>query len=80
MTEAKLRLELERAYRAIMGFYSASVNGKLPEKTMLAYHSPTIAAAVRYVGEEALDGSQYFIGKHFTVMQDTLARVQPKKD
>jgi hypothetical protein len=64
--------ELERAYRAIRGFYTAAQKGVVPDKTMLAYHSPTIAAASRFVKTGELDGSEYFIGKHFRVLHEAL--------
>jgi hypothetical protein len=57
--------ELERAYRAIRGFYTAAQKGVVPDKTMLAYHSPTIAAACRFVKTGELDGAEYFIGQAF---------------
>ena len=41
---ADMRMELERAYRALHGFYHAHKQGKLLDKTTLAYHSPTIGA------------------------------------
>lgn len=74
MTEEQLRKELERAYRAIRGFYDAHVKGKRLETTPLFYHSPVIAAAVRFVEEEKLDGAEYFEGKGIAVMQAYLDR------
>lgn len=64
--------ELERAYRAIRGFYTAAQKGALPDKTMLAYHSPTIAAACRFVKTGELDGSEYFTGKPVDVLHEAL--------
>lgn len=78
MTEQELKTELERAYRCIRGFYSANVRGKTLDDTPLAYHSPTIAAAIRFVDEGALDGSEYFIGKNVDVMHDVFRNAQPK--
>jgi len=60
----KLRAELERTYRALGGFYSRIREGQLPDKTMLAYHSPTVAAARRFIDTgEIGEGSEYFVGK-----------------
>ena len=72
MTPIEIELELGRAYRALRGFYGKAIKGELPDKTMLAYHSPVIAAALRFVHEGALDGAQYFIGKHVSVMHEAL--------
>lgn len=71
MDEAKaeiecLRTELGRAYRAVHGFYSAH-RAEQPLMS-LAYHTPTIGAAGRFVREGALDGSDYFIGKPVAVL------------
>jgi hypothetical protein len=44
----------------------------MPTETMLGYHSPTIAAATRFMNEGALDGSEYFIGKPVSVMHAAL--------
>ncbi len=71
--DADLKLELERAYRALRGIYGCVANGRMPDKTMLAYHSPAIGAALRFVNEGALDGSEYFIGKPASVLHDALA-------
>lgn len=72
MTEEQLREELERAYRCISGFYVSRRKGELLDKTTFAYHSPTVAAARRYVTEGELDGSEYFIGKNVSVMHAAL--------
>ena len=69
---AQLRNELERAYRCISAFYTSLRKGEFLDKTALAYHSPTIAAARRYVAEGELDGAQYFIGKNVSVMHAAL--------
>lgn len=66
------RAELERAYRALHGFYHAHRQGKLLDKTTLAYHSPTIGAAARFIHEGSLDGSAYFEGKPVSVLHDAL--------
>jgi hypothetical protein len=66
--------ELERAYRAIRGFWTAAQKGEAPGKTMLAYHSPTIAAACRFVATGELDGSEYFVGKPVDVMHEALGK------
>lgn len=69
----RVRKELERAYRALRGMYSAVAKGRVPDSTMLAYHAPTIAASIRYVNEGALDGADYFIGKPVDVLHSALA-------
>jgi len=75
MTEVqRLEKELGRAYRALRGLYSFVVTGETPDRTMLAYHSPTIAAAIRFVDEGSLDGAEYFIGKPFEVLQEVFAK------
>jgi hypothetical protein len=71
------KTELERAYRALRGLYGAVAKGEMPDKTALAYHSPTLAAAARFVHEGALDGSGYFIGKNVSVLHDALAHYRP---
>jgi hypothetical protein len=69
----RLRKELGRAYRCIRGFWTVTKKGDLvADKTMLAYHNPTIAAACRFVADGALDGAEYFIGKHVSVMHEAL--------
>lgn len=72
MNEEQLRQELERAYRCISGFYTRHRKGELLDKTTLAYHSPTIAAARRFVAEGELGGAEYFIGKNVSVMHAAL--------
>lgn len=69
----RLKKELGRAYRAVRGFYSVLSKGQKPSDAMMAYHSPTVAASIRFVNEGALDGSEYFIGKHIDVMRSVLA-------
>ena len=64
--------ELEKAYRCIRGLYGRIANGLPPDRTMLAYHSPTLAAAIRFVDSEQLDGSEYFIGKPIEVLRETV--------
>lgn len=68
----KLKTELERAYRAIRGFYTAYQNGTPSDRAVVAYHSPTIAAACRFVKTGELDGSEYFIGKPVEVLHEAL--------
>lgn len=70
------RKELERAYRCIRGLYGAVARCTLPDAAILAYHALTIGAAVRFVEDGALDGSDYFEGKHVDVLRETLAKVQ----
>ena len=68
----RLQEELERAYRCICGFHTFARNGKLPDEGMLAYHSPVIGAARRFVIEEKLDGAKYFEGKPIAVLHAAL--------
>lgn len=70
------KTELERAYRCIRGLYGKIANGEKPNATMLAYHSPTLAAAIRFVEEGALDGSEYFIGKDVSVLHEAMRRYE----
>lgn len=73
-TEPDYKLELERAYRALRGIYGLVANGRpIPDAT-LAYHSLTLGAAMRFVGDDALDGSEYFIGKDASVLHEVLKR------
>lgn len=67
---SRLREELGKAYRALHGFYNSSKKGELLGKAATSYHSPTIAAAKRFVDEDSLEGSQYFEGKSILVLQD----------
>jgi len=64
--------ELERAYRALYGFYSCHMKGEKPNDAMLAYHSPVIGAAARLVKEQRLDGADYFEGKPVEVLHAAL--------
>jgi hypothetical protein len=68
----RLKEELGRAYRCISGLYKLAKGVGLSDNTTVAYHSLTIAAARRYIREDSLDGANYFIGKHFTVMHEYL--------
>jgi hypothetical protein len=71
---ADLEKELGRAYRCIRGFWTVTQKGELvADKTMLAYHSPTIGAACRFVAEGALDGAEYFIGKPVDILHKALS-------
>lgn len=72
MTDIDAKKELERAYRCIRGLYGKIANGEMPDQTMLAYHSPTLGAAIRFVDEQQLDGAEYFIGKRVDVLHDAL--------
>ncbi len=65
-------LELERAYRALGALYRKVVNGEDVDQTMLTYHSPAIAAALRYMDTGELSGSEFFIGQHYSVLAETL--------
>ena len=69
---ARLQQELERAYRCIRGFYSFVQRNETPDDTFLAYQSPTIGAAMRFVYENALDGAAYFEGKPVEVLRAAL--------
>lgn len=68
----QLKEELGRAYRALRGFWSCYEKGTLPDRTMIAYHSPTIGAAMRFVNEGALDGTIYFEGKPVDLLHKAL--------
>lgn len=69
---AHLKKELERAYRAIYGFHNAWVKHERFGDIPVAYHSCTIAAAARSVKEHSLEGADYFVGKHVSVLQEAL--------
>lgn len=77
MTNEELKTELERAYRALRGLYGIVAKGGVPDNAWRGYHGPTLAAAIRFVNEGALDGSEYFIGKHVSVMQEALKGYEP---
>jgi hypothetical protein len=68
----RLEEELGRAYRCIRGFYSFVQRDVSPDRSFLAYQSPTIGAAIRFVSEGALDGAAYFEGKPIDVLQAAL--------
>lgn len=69
----KLRKELERAYRCVKGFWTMTQRGEtIADKMTLTYHSPTIGAACRFVAEGSIAGSDYFEGKHISVLHDAL--------
>lgn len=74
MTEDQLKTELERAYRAIRGFYTAQRQGVVPTGAMMAYHSPTVGAACHFVATGELVGAEHFIGKPIEALQEALAR------
>ena len=74
LTDAEMKRALEQAYRAVRGFYAAVASGESPNDAMLAYHSPTIGAAIRFVDDGELDAPDYFVGKPVTVLQETLAK------
>lgn len=73
LTKEQLEDELAKAYRAIRGLYGCAVNGKTPDPIMLAYHAPTLGAAIRFVNHDAMDGTAYFMSKHINVLHDALA-------
>lgn len=77
---AALKEELGRAYRAVHGFYNAHRDGKPPSDAMVGYHTPTIAAAARFVREGSLEGTNYFIGKHVSVLHEALGVPHPKNE
>jgi hypothetical protein len=74
--EQRLKAELEAAWRCIRGLYGVIANGRAAPSTMFAYHGPTIAAAIRFVDEGALDGRDYFSGKKVDVLHEVLERVR----
>lgn len=69
---AFLHHELERAYRAVQAFANAEAKGEFLSGGTLAYHAPTVAAAKRFVFEDALDGVAYFEGKPVGVLEAAL--------
>lgn len=71
----RLKKELGRAYRAVRGFYSVLSKGQKPSDGMMAYHALTVGAAIRFVNEGSLDGSEYFVGKKLDVLQAVMADV-----
>lgn len=71
MTNEELTIELQRAYRCIQGMHNVLTKGQ-PMGVAEVYHSPTIAAAKRFVFEGVLDGSRYFEGKKVDVLHAAL--------
>ena len=71
MTNEELTIELQRAYRCIQGMHNAlrAVQADFPGN---GYHAPTIGAAKRFVFEGALDGSNFFEGKHISILHEAL--------
>lgn len=63
----QLENELARAYRAVVGYNT----GKLTDAAR-AYHALTVAAAKRFVFQDALDGTAYFEGKPVNVLHAAL--------
>ncbi len=74
LTNEELKDELRKAYRALRGIYGNVANGQSVNPAVVAYHSPTLGAAMRFVEEGALDGSKYFIGKPVEVLYKTLEK------
>ena len=70
-TVGRLTADLKRAYRCIQGMQNALTNSQ--PFTAEGYHAPTIAAAKRFVWEDALDGAEYFTGKPVAVLHEALA-------
>lgn len=68
----QLRTELGRAYRCIQGMHNALtvMQAEMPGN---GYHLPTVAAAKRFVFEDSLEGTDYFIGKPVEVLHGALA-------
>lgn len=68
----QLRTELGRAYRCILGMHNAlkAMQADIPGN---GYHLVTVAAARRFAFEDALDGTDYFIGKPVEVLHAALA-------
>lgn len=75
----RLQDELGRAYRALRSLYSFAVKGEQSDTVALAYHSMTIAAAVRFVDDGSLDGAAYFESKPVDVLHATLAKAAPQR-
>jgi hypothetical protein len=73
--ELRLEKELGRAYRALGGIYACVVRSEPPP---LAYHCMAIGAAIRFIDEESLDGSDYFEGKSVDVLHEVLNRRKPR--
>lgn len=69
MTESEMKIELQRAYRCIQGLHNAVETGKTQH---LTYHQMTIAAAKRFVFEDAMYGSNYFINKPVEVLHKAM--------
>lgn len=69
----RLTLELQRAYRCIVGFHTALRKDERLNRTSVAYHLPTIGAARRFVFQDSLEGADYFEGKHISILHEALA-------
>lgn len=67
-----LEQELGRAYRAVQAFANAEAKGEMLSGGTLTYHVLAIAAAKRFVFEDALDGADYFEGKPIEVLHAAL--------
>ena len=65
------KTELGRSYRCIQALHNSltAMQAEIPGN---GYHALTIGAAKRYVFEGAMDGSEYFIGKSVSVLQEAL--------
>lgn len=72
MTKEELEIELGRAYRAIVGLFSRVNKDDPANASVLGYHVITIAAAKRFIYEEEMSGTEYFIGKHHEVLTEAL--------
>jgi len=68
----RLKTELSRAYRALHAYSNAQRKGELLNETAVGYHIATVGAAARFVHEQSLDGSAYFVGKHISVLHEAL--------
>lgn len=68
----RLKTELGRAYRALHGYSNAQRKGEMLNETAVGYHAPTAGAAARFVREGSLEGSEYFVGKHVSVLHAAL--------
>lgn len=68
----RLKTELARAYRALHGFHNAHKRDIPLSGAAAGYHSLTIAAAARFVREQSLEGSEYFVGKSSEVLRSYL--------
>ena len=65
--------ELDAAMRCTFWMYKKHREGVPLAKVNIGYHSPTLAAAARWVIQRAHDGRGYFFGKKVEVLHAALA-------